>query len=68
MGKKICLLCFFWEPEGKVRNIIRHGGKCSLSKGDTRLNETCWGWRVCSPSQLEKRKKAGLIEEVEVDG
>ena len=62
--KKICLLCFFWNPEGKFVKIIRHGGSCIRLGKDTKLDDTCLGWKFCSPSQLEKRKKTGLMEEV----
>jgi len=30
----------------------------------TKLHDVCWGWRICSPSQLDERKNAGLFEEV----
>lgn len=61
---KTCLFCFFWQPEGKNRGIIRHGGKCKFKGIDMRMDDSCWAWRICSPNQLEKRKEAGLIEEV----
>jgi predicted nucleic acid-binding Zn ribbon protein len=66
--RKICLLCAYWQPEGEVMKIVRSGGLCSMSGKETRLYDTCWGWKICSPGQLEKRKKAGLIEEVDANG
>lgn len=63
--KKICLLCASWKPKGKVNEIIRHGGSCITLGKDTKLDDTCLGWKFCSPSQLAQRKQAGLIEEVE---
>lgn len=62
---KTCLFCAYWQQEGKIQGIIRHGGKCSLSRSDTRMNESCLLWKIYSPSQLEQRKVAGLVEEVE---
>lgn len=60
---KTCVMCAYWQHESKIQNIIRHGGKCKLNDKETRMEESCWGWRVCSPNQLESRKQAGLVEE-----
>lgn len=68
INKKTCLFCAFWKPEEKILIIFRKGGACTLRNKDTRLHETCWGWKICSPNQLETRKKAGLIEEVDANG
>ena len=62
---KTCVMCAYWTPDGKIQGIIRHGGKCSLSRSDTRMNESCLLWKICSPNQLDQRKVAGLVEEVE---
>ena len=62
---KTCLLCASWHPEGKLKGIIRHGGTCNITKADTRMTDTCWAWNICSPNQLQRRKQAGLVEEVE---
>lgn len=64
-AKIICLLCAFWSPEGNIKGIMRHGGKCNLKNTDSRMEESCWAWKICSPNQLEQRKEAGLVEEVE---
>lgn len=62
---KTCLYCAFWHPEGKIRKIVRHGGDCKLTGKDTQLKDSCWAWKICSPNQLDQRKEAGLVEEVE---
>ena len=59
-----CLLCYFWQPIGKTFDITRCGADCLMTGKKTKLHDVCWGWKICSPSQLEKRKKTGLIEEV----
>jgi hypothetical protein len=56
-----CVWCGRWTPDRQVASIVRVGGKCEY-KGDTRLDETCWGWKKCTPEQEESRRKAGLIE------
>jgi len=62
---KTCLLCTYWKPEGTIKGTIRHGGKCALTDKDCRMNDSCLVWKLCSPSQLDQRKVAGLVEEVE---
>jgi hypothetical protein len=66
--KKICLLCAYWLVVGEAIKIVRRGGLCSMSGNVARMHDTCWGWKKCSPGQLELRKKAGLIEEVGTNG
>lgn len=62
---KTCVLCAYWQPDGKIQGIIRHGGKCKLNDKETRMEESCLVWKLCSPNQLDARKEAGLVQEVE---
>ena len=66
--KKICLLCAYWLVVGEAIKIVRWEWLCSMSGNVARMHDTCWGWKKCSPGQLELRKKAGLIEEVGTNG
>ena len=62
---KPCARCANWHPEGQLQNTIRHGGKCNLNNKNTKMNQTCWGFKECSPNQFHRRRQAGLIKEAE---
>ena len=59
-----CVMCAYWQHEGKIQGIIRHGGKCKLNDKEARMDDKCILWKICSPNQLEARKEAGLVQEV----
>ena len=59
---RICATCALWQPDRPISGMIRYGGRCKY-KGETRFDDTCWGWREAAPEELEARAKAGLIEE-----
>lgn len=62
---KTCVMCAYWQPDGQLQNTIRHGGKCTLNDKNTKMGQTCWAFKECSPNQFQKRKQAGLIKEAE---
>ena len=62
---KTCLLCAYWAHEGEIKGVLRHGGKCKLNDKNAHMNDKCLVWKICSPNQLEQRKEAGLVQEVE---
>lgn len=65
MTNKTCLTCTYWQARSNIIDTTRFGGKCLLSDKDSREWHTCWAWKVLSPKQMDQRKEAGMVKEVE---
>gem|GEM_PF-6761048 len=55
---KHCATCIHWKPDRQISTIIRSGGKCPY-RGETKMDDSCWAWKQCTPEQEESRRKAG---------